>query len=143
MAINSQIRFYENVVLRYNLPIGNADQGRTSALSTSPGPIQDGRTDMDVRGVRSTLGAIPVRSSNGVPAGREIASQKPVSPQDQLEISAAGNMLDQLSQNPDLRQERIARIKEAIQNGTYDTDEKLEAALSKMFDSLGINENDL
>ncbi len=143
MAQDSQIRFYENTVLRYNLPNGNAVQGRMSAFSTSPGPIQDGRTDMDVRGVGSTPGAFPVRTANGVPSGREITTQKPVSPQDQLEISAAGKKLDQLSQTSDIRQERIARIKEAIANGTYDTDEKLEAALSKMFDSLGLHEDDL
>jgi len=98
---------------------------------------------MDVRGVGSTPGAFPVRTTNGVPSGREMTTQKPVSPQDQLEISAAGKKLDQLSQTSDIRQERIARIKEAIANGTYDTDEKLEAALSKMFDSLGLHEDDL
>ncbi len=59
---------------------------------------------MDVRGVGSTPGAFPVRTANGVPSGREITSQKPVSPQDQLEISAAGKMLDQLSQsNPNFQ----------------------------------------
>jgi flagellar biosynthesis anti-sigma factor FlgM len=58
-------------------------------------------------------------------------------PQDELEISQAGKMLDRLSETPEVRAERIAHIKEAIENGTYDTDEKLEAALSKMLDSLG------
>lgn len=51
-------------------------------------------------------------------------------------------MLDQMSETPDVRAERLAQIKEAIENGTYDTDEKLEAALSKMFDSLGIDLDD-
>lgn len=94
---------------------------------------------MDVRGVGSAVGAVPVRGNPSVPANREVTGSKPVSPNDELEISAAGKMLDQLSQNPDIRQERIARIKAAIENGTYDTDAKLEAALSKMFDSLGID----
>ena len=51
-------------------------------------------------------------------------------------------MLDQLSQSPDIRQERLAQIKAAIENGTYDTDEKLEAALGKMFDTMGIDLDD-
>ena len=51
-------------------------------------------------------------------------------------------MLDQLSQNPDIRQERLAQIKAAIENGTYDTDEKLEAALSKLFNSIGVDLDD-
>ena len=41
-----------------------------------------------------------------------------------------------------LRAERLAQIKEAIENGAYDTDEKLEAALLRMFDSLGIDLGD-
>jgi flagellar biosynthesis anti-sigma factor FlgM len=94
---------------------------------------------MDVRGVGSSLGAVPVRSGAGVSPNRELTGTKPVSPKDELEISAAGKMLEQASQNPDIRQERIAAIKAAIENGTYDTDAKLEAALSKMFDALGLD----
>lgn len=94
---------------------------------------------MDVRGVGPSVGAAPVRSGAGVSPNREVTGPKPVSPKDELEISAAGKMLEQASQNPDLRQERIAAIKQAIENGTYDTDAKLEAALSKMFDALGLD----
>ena len=93
---------------------------------------------MDVRGVGQTPGALPVRTVNSVPGNREVAGTKPVSPQDVLELSAAGKMLDHISQTPDIRQERLAAIKAAIENGTYDTDARLEAALSRMFDTLGI-----
>lgn len=41
-----------------------------------------------------------------------------------------------------LRAARLARIKAAIADGTYDTDEKLELALSKMFDRLGFQFDD-
>lgn len=94
---------------------------------------------MDVRGVGSAPGVAPFRSNSGVQAPRDLTGGKPVSPTDELEISAAGKMLDQISQSPDLRQERLARIKAEIENGTYDTDAKLEAALSQMFNSLGID----
>lgn len=97
---------------------------------------------MDVRGVGPSLGAAPVRSVAGTQSTRETSGAKPVSPKDELEISAAGKMLDQLSQSSDVRQERIARIKAAIEAGEYDTDAKLEAALSKMFDALGIEFDD-
>ena len=40
-----------------------------------------------------------------------------------------------------MRQQNM-EIKEAIENGAYDTDEKLEAALERMFDSLGIDLDD-
>ena len=38
-----------------------------------------------------------------------------------------------------MRADRIAQIKAAIDEGAYDTDEKLDVALSRMFDSLGID----
>jgi negative regulator of flagellin synthesis FlgM len=139
MSRELQFRFYETVVLRYNLPVGNRAAGETPSRAVVPPSSQEEGTDMDVRGVGSTFGSVPVRSPAGAPVGRDAAVGKPVSPNDELEISAAGKMLDQLSQNPDIRQERLARIKAAIEDGTYDTDAKLEAALSKMFDAMGID----
>ncbi|HUQ69907.1 MAG TPA: flagellar biosynthesis anti-sigma factor FlgM [Planctomycetaceae bacterium] len=92
---------------------------------------------MDVRGVGSVSGASPIRPTSVAPATTSTtAAAQPQFPRDELQLSSAGKLLDQLSQNADVRQERIARIKEAIANGTYDTDEKLEAALSRMFDAV-------
>lgn len=93
---------------------------------------------MDVRGVGSVSGVVPTTS---VPPTTDSRVAKPSGlqvPRDELDISAAGKMLDQLSHSSDVRQERLARIKEAIDNGTYDTDEKLEAALLKLFQAHGI-----
>ena len=96
---------------------------------------------MDVSGIGSVSGGSPVRGVT--PASVQPAQVPTVSvPQDELEISSVGKMMDRLSETPDVRAERIAHIKEAIENGAYDTDEKLEAALSKMFDSLGLDLDD-
>lgn len=107
------------------------------AAPATDSAFQEGGTDMDVRGISSVSGAAPIRPAQINSGVREAQVSRPQTPRDELELSSAGKMLDQLSQNPDMRAERIARIKEAIANGTYDTDEKLEAALSRMFDSLG------
>src|SRR5688572_25384086 len=64
------------------------------------GSHQEGRADMDVRGVGSVPGATPSRPSAAPTGPREAAVAKPRSPRDELELSAAGKMLDQLSQNP-------------------------------------------
>jgi negative regulator of flagellin synthesis FlgM len=106
------------------------------------GSHQEGRVDMDVRGVGSVPGTTPARPTAAPSGPRETATPKPRAPRDELELSQAGKMLDQLSQDPDVRQERITRIKEAIANGTYDTDEKLQAALLKLFDAHGIEIED-
>jgi anti-sigma28 factor (negative regulator of flagellin synthesis) len=97
--------------------------------------------NMDVSGIGSASGATPVRAASSI-ASQPVAPSSVTAPQDELEISSAGKMLDRLSETPEVRAERLARIKEAIENGVYDTDEKLEAALSRMFNSLGIDLND-
>ena len=60
--------------------------------------------------------------------------------EDELEISSAGRMLDEMTNNSDMRAERLAQIKAAIDDGTYDTDEKLDAALSRMLDQISDSE---
>lgn len=42
-------------------------------------------------------------------------------------------MLENMNRTSSIREERIVQIKAAIANGTYETPEKLEAALEKMF----------
>ena len=98
---------------------------------------------MDVSGIGSASGATPARAvSPANPVSQPSTASSVVSPRDQLEISSAGKMLDRLSETPEVRAERLAQIKEAIENGAYDTDEKLEAALSKMIDSMGLGLGD-
>ncbi len=108
--------------------------------------LKEGQTKMDVSGMGSVSGAMPTRGVTSVEsqpvAGPSETSPTVSAPRDELEISSAGKMLDRLSETPEVRAERLAQIKEAIENGDYDTDEKLEAALSKMFDSLGVDLND-
>ncbi len=135
-------RLNRSPVVGYDAQRSGVRPAGTPAVSRL-GLIQEGESDMDVRGVGSVSGAVPIRPANtAAPAARETAVNRPQFPTDELQLSSAGKMLDQLSQNSDVRQERLARIKEAIENGTYDTDEKLEAALGKMFDSLGLSLDD-
>ena len=105
--------------------------------------IKEGQTNMDVSGIGPISGATPARAVSPTASVSQPAMTSSVAgPRDELEISSAGKMLDRLSETPELRAERLAQIKEAIENGAYDTDEKLEAALSKMFDSIGLDLND-
>ena len=122
--------------------VGYDAVGTVVAVSTSEERlglrIKEGQSNMDVSGIRSVSGATPARAVS--PTSAQPAEVPTVSvPKDELEISSVGKMLDRLSETPEVRAERIAQIKEAIDNGAYDTDEKLEAALSKMFDSLGLD----
>lgn len=91
---------------------------------------------MDVSGIRPTGGSSPVNPLRGP---SEVKPEEPASalaPQDEVQISSVGKMLDDISRTPGIREERIAQIKAEIEAGTYDTPEKLELALSRMLDQI-------
>jgi len=60
-----------------------------------------------------------------------------VQPQDEVQISSAANFVDQVHQLPDVRQDRVAAIRAAIADGSYETGDKLEAALGNLLNEIG------
>jgi negative regulator of flagellin synthesis FlgM len=53
---------------------------------------------------------------------------------DQLDISPEADFVAQARDLPDIREDRVAAIRAQIQNGTYETADKLDVALSRMLD---------
>jgi len=89
--------------------------------------------------------------NNIAPIGRPAASESVLNPDpavsppanaaqhrpaDQVELSAAAQLLGRLDDLPDVREDLVARVREQILDGTYETEEKLDAAVSEL-------ENDL
>lgn len=60
-----------------------------------------------------------------------------VSGVDQLDISPEADLISQAHNLPDIRQDKVNDIRAQIAAGTYDTDAKLEAALSRFMDEIG------
>ena len=56
---------------------------------------------------------------------------------DELEISDAARLTDQVGQIPDVRQGRVDAIRAKIADGTYETEEKLDIALERLLDEIG------
>jgi negative regulator of flagellin synthesis FlgM len=56
---------------------------------------------------------------------------------DELQISESAQLASQLSDIPDIRVDRVATIRAAIADGTYDTDDKLDRALERLLDEIG------
>jgi anti-sigma28 factor (negative regulator of flagellin synthesis) len=54
---------------------------------------------------------------------------------DKLELSGVGHMLKALKAN-DVRAEKVAEIKAQIEAGTYENDQKLDAAIDRLLDDL-------
>lgn len=142
LAMTADYQLNRSPVLRYHEP-HTVTNGRENSPPTGSGPRDRGNAAMDVNGTSSISGSLPINKQNG-PSNTNIKqtpASKPISsPQDELEISSAGRMLDEMTNNSDMRAERLAQIKAAIDDGTYDTDEKLEAALSRMLDQISDSE---
>ena len=58
-------------------------------------------------------------------------------PVDQVDISAEAQLIDQVHELPDIRADRVADIREQIDAGVYETDEKLDVALGRLLDEIG------
>jgi anti-sigma28 factor (negative regulator of flagellin synthesis) len=112
-----------------------------SALETSSLPEGAGGTssaskdaDMEVTGAGFVGGAGAIRpiqpsAANGVAAAAPSGLQ---APRDEIMISDAARSLGELQMDPQVRAARLAEIKTAIDSGTYDTPQRLEAAIEKM-----------
>ena len=54
-----------------------------------------------------------------------------------MDISPKAQVLSQVRDIPDIRHDRVAEIRAAIDSGTYETDEKLSVALDRLLDEIG------
>ena len=94
---------------------------------------------MNISGIGSTSGSWPV-SKNQIPAQQTGDSNSRINiPSDELDISPMARMMAELQsieENDPSRADLIARIRDEIQQGNYDTDEKLESALVKFLQQI-------
>ncbi|MCH9653743.1 MAG: flagellar biosynthesis anti-sigma factor FlgM [Planctomycetes bacterium] len=128
--------------LRYHDP-HTVNNGQEDSPPADSGSRDRGNAAMDVNGTSSISGSLPInKQMNPIHTNnKEAPTSKPISsPQDELEISSAGRMLDEMTNNPEMRAERLAQIKAAIDDGTYETDEKLNAALNRLLNQIDDSE---
>jgi len=91
---------------------------------------------MEIFGAGGAQGPQPIYprlAAFSVDAGQTVHAG---TPRDQVEISPLGQMLDGISQLPEIRQERVEEIRRQIAAGAYETPEKLEVALDRLLEEL-------
>ena len=89
---------------------------------------------MEIIGAGGTQGPQPIYprlAAFSVDAGQTVHAG---APRDHVEISPLGQMLDGISQLPEIRHERVEEIRRQIAAGSYETPEKLELALDRLLD---------
>lgn len=55
---------------------------------------------------------------------------------DRLELSGVGHLVKTLQASGDVRTDKVADIKAQLEAGTYEDDQKLDAAIDKLLDDL-------
>lgn len=55
---------------------------------------------------------------------------------DEVEISQHGQLLSQLISMPEIRQDKVASVREAIANDDYESDEKVDLTIEGLFEDL-------
>jgi len=54
-----------------------------------------------------------------------------------LDISHEAELISQIQDIPDIRQDRVDAIRTAIESGTYETADKLDIAVDRLLDEMG------
>jgi negative regulator of flagellin synthesis FlgM len=92
---------------------------------------------MQVYGPAHLHQAQPVGAPHSLRAVRPTAPSQPGRIQDELDLSDTARLVERIHEMPDLRQDRVNQIRAQIASGSYETDEKLEIALSRLIDEIG------
>lgn len=92
---------------------------------------------MQVYGPAHLHGAQPINSPHTSRASGPSAAYSSGTIQDELDISEAGRLVDNVRNMPEMRMDRIREIRAEIASGTYETDEKLEIAFGRLLDEIG------
>jgi negative regulator of flagellin synthesis FlgM len=92
---------------------------------------------MQIYGVSQLHGAQSLSGPHNARLNPSQTASRSASAGDELQISEAGQLASRLAEIPDIRADRVQALREAIQNGTYETDAKLNVALDRLLDEIG------
>ena len=93
---------------------------------------------MNIQGPSSIHGVQGVKGPHSTQrASNSKSSQATSGPSDQLDISPAAEAAVQAAESGDIRADLVARVRGEIAAGTYETPEKLGAALDGLLSELG------
>jgi len=98
---------------------------------------------MRVNGPAQLHAAQSISAPHTTRGARSTSSLGSVNSQDEVNISDAAQQIDQTqsasstSASGGIRQDRVASLRAQIASGTYETPDKLDAAVSRLLDAIG------
>lgn len=91
---------------------------------------------MQIHGPTHLHGAQPLNAPHRVTASRAPAETSYTAPTDTVEFSSEANLISQVHNLPEIRSDRVAQLRAEIAAGTYETEDKLDAALDRLLDEI-------
>ncbi len=91
---------------------------------------------MQINGPGPVQGPQPIQGTNRTHQAQEAAPRPHFLEADQLDISREADFLSRVRELPEIRTDRVAEIKAQIENGAYETDEKLDLAVDRLLNEL-------
>ena len=140
MSTDIQPRLNRGFVLRYDTRHELVSDEDDSDWAEIEALLSPGSDHMDVNGIGSVSRPNALGAARPVTGVETPPSADALAPQDEVQISSAARQMDELSRTSGVRQERIEQIRQEIADGSYDTPEKLDAALDKFLDKYGLSD---
>ena len=91
---------------------------------------------MQIHGPAHVHGPQSINGPHRTPTTPQAGQSRGVQGADELSISREADLVSRVRDVPEMRQERIAEIRRQIEAGTYETGEKMGAALDRLLDEI-------
>lgn len=91
---------------------------------------------MQIYGPASLHGPQSVSAPHNNRPAQPAQPSRAVSGSDEVHISSQADMASRLADIPDIRQDRVQAIRNAIADGTYETGDKMGVALDRLLDEI-------
>jgi negative regulator of flagellin synthesis FlgM len=92
---------------------------------------------MHIYGPSQLHGAQPLNAPHGVRPSQPTPRPEALQIADEVDISEAAQFAEQIQQMPDIREDRVEAVRLQIAEGTYETSDRLNAAIERLLDEIG------
>jgi negative regulator of flagellin synthesis FlgM len=91
---------------------------------------------MQIHSLSHVHGPQAINAPHRAQASQPVQPNEYLSGADQLDISHEADMVSRIHDLPEIREDRVAQIRAAIESGQYETSDKLELAVGRLFDEI-------
>ena len=92
---------------------------------------------MHIYGPSQLHGPQSIGAPHGARPAQPMARPQAAQIADEVNISDAARLVEQVQQMPEMREDRVEAVRQQIAAGTYETGDKLNAALDRLLDEIG------